>query len=62
MSREHTYTKGSWELVTQEIKAHFGWKTLTEKSAYIIMQMYLKGVKVENMIKQLEEIINELAI
>ena len=55
MSREHTYTKGSWELVTQEIKAHFGWEILTEKSAYDIMQMYLKGVKVEDMIKQLEE-------
>ena len=54
MSREHTYTKGSWELVTQEIKAHFGWEVLTEKSAYAIMQMYLKGVKVEDMIKQLE--------
>ena len=54
MSREHTYTKGSWELVTQEIKAHFGWEILTEKSASAIMQMYLKGVKVENMIKQLE--------
>jgi hypothetical protein len=52
--KEHIYTKGSWELVTQEIKAHFGWSVLTEKSAYAIMQMYLKGVKVENMIKQLE--------
>jgi hypothetical protein len=54
MSREHTYTKGSWELVTQEIKAHFGWSVLTQESACAIMQMYLKGVKVENMIKQLE--------
>jgi hypothetical protein len=52
--KEHTYTKGSWELVTQEIKAHFGWEVLTEKSASAIMKMYLKGVKVENMIKQLE--------
>jgi hypothetical protein len=56
MSREHTYSAGSWELVTQEIKAHFGWEILTEESASAIMQMYLKGVKVENMIKQLEEI------
>ena len=55
MSREHTYSTGSWELVTREIKAHFGWSMLTEKSAYDIMQMYLKGVKVEDMIKQLEE-------
>ena len=51
MSREHTYTTGSWENVTQEIKAHFGWSVLTEKSAYAIMQMYLKGVKVEDIIK-----------
>lgn len=54
MTKEHIYTKGSWELVTQEIKAHFGWEILTEESAYAIMQMYLKGVKVEDMIKQLE--------
>lgn len=52
--RTHEYTKGSWELVTQEIKAHFGWSILTEDSASAIMKMYLKGVKVEDMIKQLE--------
>jgi hypothetical protein len=53
--KEHTYTKGSWELVTREIKAHFGWSVLTQGSASAIMQMYLKGVKVQDMIKQLEE-------
>jgi hypothetical protein len=52
--KTHEYTKGSWELVTQEIKDHFGWSVLTQGSASAIMKMYLKGVKVQDMIKQLE--------
>ena len=54
MTKEYPYHKGSWQYVITEIKAHFGWGMLTEKSAYDIMQMYLKGVKVGDMIKQLE--------
>ena len=54
--KEHQYTKGSWEIVTQEIKAHLGINCLTPELAKAILALYIKGVGVTEIIKQLEEI------
>ena len=52
--KEHTYTKGSWELVTQEIKQSLGINCLTQSQASTIMSMYLKGTDVEKIIEILK--------
>lgn len=52
--KEHTYTKGSWELVTQEIKQAIGINCLTQSQASTIMSMYLKGTDVQKMIEILK--------
>ena len=54
MTKEHTYTKGSWEIVTQEIKAHLGINCLTPELAKTILALYIRGVGVTEIIKQLE--------
>lgn len=54
--KEHTYTKGSWELVTKEIKQALGINCLTPELAKTILALYIKGVGVTEIIKQLEEI------
>lgn len=59
MNREHTYSKGSWELVTQQIKEHFGINCLTHELAKTILALYIRGVGVEEIINVLEEMRNE---
>jgi len=54
MSRDHQYTKGSWELVTQQIKEHFGINCLTPELAKTILTLYIRGVGVEEIINELE--------
>lgn len=53
--KEYIYEEGSWQNITDTIKQHFGWKTLTQSQAQAIMKLYLQGVAVEDMIKKLEE-------
>ena len=56
MSREHTYLPTSWENVTRQIKEHLGINCLTPELAKTILALYIKGVGVTEIIKQLEEI------
>ena len=53
--KEYIYEIGSWQNVTDTIKQHFEIECLTPDLARETMRMYLKGVKVEDMIKQLKE-------
>lgn len=53
--KTHTYTKDSWQSVTDEVKQALGIKCLTSSQASTIMKMYLSRVSVEEMIKSLEE-------
>ena len=53
--KEHQYTSNSWQMVTDQIKAHLGIKILTEQLAIDIMGMYTQGMKTEDIIKKLEE-------
>ena len=53
--KEHQYTSNSWQMVTDQIKAHLGIKILTEQLAIDIMVMYTQGIKTEDIIKQLGE-------
>ena len=55
MTKEHQYTSNSWQMVTDQIKAHLGIKILTEQLAIDIMGMYTQGMKTEDIIKKLEE-------
>ena len=52
--KEHIYSEGSWESVTQAIKQHLEIECLTEPLAKRILQMYITGVKVEEIIKRIE--------
>lgn len=52
--KTHEYTKGSWELVTQEIKAHLGINCLTPELAKAILALYIKGVGVTEIINVLK--------
>jgi hypothetical protein len=52
--KEHTYTKGSWQAVTDEIKKSLGINCLTQSQASTIMSMYLKGTDVQKMIEILK--------
>lgn len=54
MNREHTYSKGSWELVTQEIKKSLGINCLTHELAKTILALYIRGVGVAEIINELE--------
>lgn len=49
------YSPSSWQMVTDQIKAHLGIKILTEQLAIDIMGMYTQGMKTEDIIKKLEE-------
>ena len=53
--KEHIYEIGSWQNVTDTIKQHFEIECLTPDLSRETMRMYLKGVKVEDMIIELEE-------
>lgn len=55
MSREHTYLPTSWENVTRQIKTHLGINCLTPELAKDILALYIKGARVTEIIKQLEE-------
>lgn len=52
--KEHTYTKGSWELVTQEIKQALGINCLTPELAKAILALYIKGASVTEIINELK--------
>ena len=52
--KEHHYTKGSWQAVTDEIKKSLGINCLTQQQASTIMSMYLKGTDVQKMIEILK--------
>ena len=52
--KEYIYSEGSWENITRVIKQHFEIECLTPDLARETMRMYLKGVKVEDMIDRLE--------
>ena len=54
--KTHEYTKGSWQAVTDEIKKSLGINCLTPELAKAILALYIKGVGVTEIIKQLEEI------
>ncbi len=56
MTKEYTYDERSWESVIAEIKAHLGINCLTPELAKDILALYIKGVGVTEIIKQLEEI------
>ena len=53
--KEYIYSEGSWQGITDTIRKHFEIECLTPDLARETMRMYLKGVKVEHMIKQLKE-------
>ena len=53
MTKEHTYTKGSWQAVTDEIKEHLGINCLTPELAKTILALYIRGASVPEIIKQL---------
>lgn len=53
--KEHEYTKGSWQAVTDEIKKSLGINCLTQPQAKTILALYIRGVGVKEIIKQLEE-------
>jgi hypothetical protein len=52
--KEHHYTKGSWQAVTDEIKQAIGINCLTKAQASTIMSMYLTGTDVQKMIEILK--------
>ena len=56
MTKEYVYDERSWENITRQIKAHIGINCLTPELAKTILALYIKGVGVTEIIKQLEEI------
>ena len=56
MTKEYVYDERSWENITRQIKEHLGINCLTPELAKAILAMYIKGVGVTEIIKQLEEI------
>lgn len=52
--KEHTYTKGSWQAVTDEIKKSLGINCLTPELAKAILALYIKGVGVKEIINELK--------
>ena len=56
MTKEYTYDERSWEATTRQIKTHLGINYLTPELAKAILALYIKGVGVTEIIKQLEEI------
>ena len=56
MTKEYVYDEQSWENITRQIKEHLGINYLTPELAKAILALYIKGVSVTEIIKQLEEI------
>lgn len=56
MTKEYVYDERSWESVITEIKEHLGINCLTPELAKTILALYIKGARVIEIIKQLEEI------
>ena len=56
MTKEYVYDERSWENITRQIKEHLGINCLTPELAKTILALYIKGVGVTEIIKQLEEI------
>ena len=55
MTKEYVYDERSWENITRQIKEHLGINCLTPELAKTILALYIKGVGVTEIIKQLEE-------
>ena len=53
--KTHIPSPTSWEGITTAIKQHFQIKCLSKSQAQAIMKLYLTGMPVEDMIKQLKE-------
>lgn len=49
------YDDSSWESVTRTIKKSLGINCLTQPQAKTILALYIRGVGVKEIIKQLEE-------